>query len=136
MFAMLLPVLMSSMVTVVFNALYYFLLLKPQTSLTVLKAHVDELMKKEICRIDTRAESGFASDSQARKGIYEHMRDKLMTRQECASQHNHIEQRFVSIERQLSGIRAEMTEIGKQTAGTQTIVKLIADHLHISLSDR
>ena len=135
MMSMLLPVILSSVVSVIFNTLYYYIILKPQTSIEALQGQVQKQVEKETERLNRRVEEGFKANSDARRSMYEHMRENLVARRECSAQHAHGSDVTAGFERRLSGMHAELSEIGKQMAGTNSVLKLIAEHLHISLPE-
>ena len=120
-------------VTLTFNALWYYGFARRETArdkaVSALAAKVDDLEKQELKQIDDRLVAG----AKSRKDMHEHMRDQLVSKRDCAAQQAQTRRELDKIDKQLSGVSAQIRDIGVKVGKTSALVGLIADHMNLSI---
>jgi hypothetical protein len=101
-------------------------LLKQLTdSLNEYRAQVEVLDKQRIAELDSRITAG----AKSRKEIHEHIRDHLVTRQECAAQKQQMTDAVSRIEKRLDGFAVVVGETNSATARMAAIYEILAKNI-------
>lgn len=75
-----------------------------------------------------------AEQDAQRERIWKHITDELMPRSECTKVHEAASRSAEAVDRSISGLRADVSDVGRKTAGNEAILRLIAQRLKIQLN--
>jgi len=150
--------LVAGAVTICFNTLYYYIILRPQsrrdrqsleaqrgqdTKLRNLESEIKDLRDDKLSaletKIDTNHKEFIAKISRAaerREKIYKRMENELMNRRDCLATQENINKRFDGMTQDIRGLRAEVSENNQTTSKMLGIVELMASHMNISIGER
>jgi len=93
-----------------------------------LEQRIDELEREDIAAFDKRLDAA----TESRKKIY----DNFVQRRDCHAAQEQRRREYQQLERRLDGLSVLISEVQRESTATQTIVKLIADRLNISIGGK